>query len=307
MQTELPRQRPILALVIRLGAALALAMMLVFVKLGSESGMHLAEILFWRQLPTVPLVIGYLALRGNLGKLKTQRPKVHGKRALYGLAGMFLNFGAVTLLPLAEATTFGFTSAIWAVILSAVLLKETVGPYRWAAVILGFAGVLVIAQPGHAHIPLFGAGVALGSAFMIALISIQIRDLNRTEEPLTIVFYFALFTLPVLATFLPFVGHWHHTPYQWMLLAGLGCTGLFGQLMLTAALRYGPVSSVIVMDYSGLIWATLFGWLFFSNLPPASTWVGAPLIVMAGLIIAYREHKLAIERADTVPPGGVNV
>lgn len=292
---------------IRLGAALALAAMLVFVKLGSQSGMHLAEILFWRQLPTVPLAIGYLAMRGELGRLRTRRPKVHGRRAFYGLAGMFLNFGAVTLLPLAEATTFGFTSAIWAVILSALLLKETVGRYRWAAVALGFAGVLVIAQPGHAHIPLFGAAVALGSAFMIALISIQIRDLSRTEEPLTIVFYFALFTLPVLALFLPFVGHLHHTPYQWFLLLGLGFTGLFGQLMLTAALRYGAVSSVIVMDYSGLIWAAVFGWLFFGNLPTVSTWMGAPLIVAAGLIIAYREHKLSIARADTVPPGGVNV
>ncbi len=279
--------------------------MLVLVKLASQSGMHLAEILFWRQLPTVPIVAGFFLLRGQPRRLVTHRPKVHAKRAIYGLLGMFLNFGAVTLLPLAEATTFNFTSAIWAVILSAMVLKETVGRYRWAAVALGFAGVVVMTQPGHSHVPLFGAAVALGAAFMIAMISIQIRDLSRTDEPIIIVFYFALFTLPVLVLFLPFVGQWHHTSYQWSLLLGLGLSGILGQFLLTSALRLGAVSSVIVMDYSGLIWATLFGWLVFASLPPASTWIGAPLIVAAGLIIAYREHKLSIERQDTVPPGGV--
>jgi drug/metabolite transporter (DMT)-like permease len=73
-------------------------------------------------------------------------------------------------------------------------------------------------------------------------------------------------------------------------------SGLFGQVALTAALRYGSVSSVIVMDYSSFAWATLWGWLVFSQLPPTSTWLGAPLVVAAGLIIVYREHKLSLEK-----------
>ena len=212
---------------------------------------------------------------------------------------MFLNFGAVTLLPLAEATTLNFTTAIWAVILSALILRERVGLWRWSAVLLGFAGVLVIAQPGQSPIPPLGAAVALAAAFMIALISIQIRDLSRTEHPLTIVFWFSAFTLPFLSLAMPFVMT-GHTPYQWGLLLGLGVFGLLGQFLLTASLRYGAVASVIVMDYSSLVWATLFGWWVFDRLPPGSTWAGAPLIVGAGLLIAWREHRLSLQRARTL-------
>ncbi|MFA9199925.1 MAG: DMT family transporter [Cypionkella sp.] len=291
--------RPRLALLMRLGAALVLAIMLVFVKLVVASGVSLVETLFWRQLPTVPLLLAWFTLRGRLHQLASNRLKAHAGRAITGTAGMFLNFGAVTLLPLAEATTLNFTSAIWAVILSALLLKERVGPWRWGAVLLGFAGVLVIARPSGGHIPPLGAAVALGAAFMIALISIQIRDLARTEPPLTIVFWFAAFSLVPLGAAMPFVMT-GHTLYQWSLLAGLALFGLLGQFLLTSALRYGAVASVIVMDYSSLIWATLLGWAVFGLLPPTATWLGAPLIVGAGLLIAWREHRLALRRARTI-------
>ncbi len=290
--SEVPLQRPVFALVVRLGAAFVLSVMLVFVKLLGESGVHLAEILFWRQVVTLPVLGAWFFASGTMYLLRTERITLHGKRAIYGLIGMFLNFGGVLLLPLAEATTFNFTSAIWAVILSALLLHEKVGRYRWAAVLMGFAGVLVIAQPGKGDIPLLGAIVSLSAAFMIALISIQIRDLGKTEHPLTTVFYFSAFSTPVLALALPFVAR-SHTPYEWMLLGGLALFGILGQFLLTAALRIGAVASVIVMDYSALIWATLFGWAVFDRLPPAATWFGAPLIVGAGLLIAWREHRLS--------------
>ncbi len=289
---SLPQQRPILALVIRLGAAFVLSVMLVFVKLLGESGVNLAEILFWRQVVTIPVLGLFFWGSGKIYLFKTERIAVHRRRAIFGLIGMFLNFGGVLLLPLAEATTLGFTSAIWAVILSALILHEDVGKYRWAAVLLGFAGVLVIAQPGGGELPLIGALVSLSAAFMIALISIQIRDLSKTEHPLTTVFYFSAFSTPVLALALPFVAQ-SHTLYEWLLLGGLALFGILGQFLLTAALRLGAVSSVIVMDYSSLIWATLFGWLVFGALPPVATWVGAPLIVAAGVIIAWREHRLS--------------
>ncbi|MHA6317007.1 DMT family transporter [Altererythrobacter sp. CAU 1778] len=302
MAADHPTQRPLAALAMRLCAALILSAMFALAKLLSESGVPLVDILFWRQVPTIVLVLCWLAMRGQLGRLRTERPGSHGRRAVYGVIGMVLNFGAVTLLPLAEATTLNFTSAIWAVILSSLLLKEAVGRYRWAAVLLGFIGVVVITQPGHSPIPLFGAAVGLGAAFMIALISIQIRDLGRTEEPLTVVFYFALFSVPMLLPVLLWQGAPAHSPYQWALLAALGLTGLLGQLLLTASLRYGSVASVIVMDYSALIWATLFGFLLFDRLPSSTTWLGAPMVVLAGLIIAWREHHLSRRTAPPTPP-----
>ena len=88
----------------------------------------------------------------------------------------------------------------------------------------------------------------------------------------------------------------------WLLLLGIGLAGALGQLLLTSALRFGSVASVIVMDYSGLFWATLYGWLLFETLPPPSTWLGAPLIVAAGLIIAWREHRLARQTVRELAP-----
>lgn len=294
-----PAQRPLLALLIRLGAIAALATMSALIKLAAERDIHLLEIMFWRQFITIPIALAWVMATGGLATLATKRPGTHLLRGIYGTIGMVLNFGAVILLPLAEATTMNFTAPIWAVILSTLLLKEHVGVWRWSAVILGFVGIVVIAQPGSGHIPIYGALVALGGAFMIALISIQIADLNRTDKPLTIVFYFALFSAPISAIALPFVATAHDAG-DWLLLLGIGLAGSAGQLLLTAALRFGKVASVIVMDYSSLFWATLYGWFLFGMLPPTSTWLGTPLIVIAGLVIAWREHRL-------MRPGGRDV
>ena len=287
------RHRPLLALLIRLGAIAALSTMSALIKLANARGVHLLEIMFWRQFITLPILLGWvLATSGSLRTLKTDRPGKHFLRSLYGTIGMVLNFGAVILLPLAEATVMNFTTPIWATMLAILLLKEHVGVWRWSAIVLGFAGIVIIAQPGGGHFPLYGALVGLGGAFMVALISIQIADLNRTDKPLTIVFYFALFSVPMTALALPFVMT-RHDGADWALLFAIGAFGLVGQLLLTAALRFGAVASVIVMDYSQLFWATLYGWTLFATLPPASTWLGAPLIIAAGLVIAWREHRLS--------------
>ncbi len=286
-----PIQRPILALGLRLLAVVVLSTLIMLVKLTSETGVAFAEILFWRQVPAIFLILGWLALHGQVHRLKTRRLPIHARRAMIGMVGMFFTFGAPILLPLAEATTLGFTTPIFAVILSALLLREKVGPWRWTAVALGFAGVIVITQPGNSHLPAFGAAVGLGAGLIVALISIQVRDLARTDEPLSIVFWFATLSAPVLALGLPFVMT-QHTGWQWFLLLLGGVLGCVGQLLLTASLRFGQVASVVVMDYSALFWATLYGWLLWDHLPPAATWLGAPLIIAAGMVIAWREHQL---------------
>lgn len=293
-----PTQRPVAALALRLGAMVCISAVLALVKLLSERGVALAEIVFWRQAVSAPLIVAWLLATGGLARLRTQRLPAHGRRAAYGLLGMFLNLGSVTLLPLAEATLLGFTSPLFAVALAAFMLRERVGRLRWSAVALGLAGVAVIAGPGSGGgvVTPLGLAVGIGAAFMVALIAIQLRDLGRTEEPLTIVVWFSLFSTLALAPAMPFVAT-AHDPVTWLLLAGTGVLGLFGQIALTAALRLGSVSSVIVMDYSSLIWATLWGWLVWRQLPPAATWLGTPLIVAAGLFVVWREHRLAKAKA----------
>jgi drug/metabolite transporter (DMT)-like permease len=295
-----PPQRPLLALAFRIGSVSFLSTLLMLVKLAGDSGVALPEIMFWRQFLTVPLVLALLAATGELDRLKTQRLGSHAARAMSGMTGMVCNFGATILLPLAVSTTLGFTTPLFAVILTALFLKDRVGPWRWAAVVLGFAGVLVIAQPGQASFPPLGTALGLLSGLLVAAISFQVKDLARTEEPIRVVFYFALFGSAVMALALPFYMT-AHTAQQWLLLLGCGLCGLIGQLFLTASLRHGAVASVIVMDYLALIWATLYGWAIWAHLPSTAMWLGAPLIIAAGMLITWREHKLARRLSPNAP------
>ena len=289
-------QRPVFALLLRTGGALSFATMMLLIKLTGESGVSLPEIMFWRQFLTVPLVLGFLSLTGGLARLKTGKLGTHAWRSVIGMAGMVFNFGGVLLLPLAESTTLGFTTPLFVVVIAALVLREPIGPWRWAAVALGFAGVLVIAQPGNAPISLLGTSALLLAALTTACVSFLIRDMSRTEEPIRIVFYFSLFGSAMMVPLLPFTMAAHDS-WQWLLLAGIGLCGMAGQLFITAALRLGAIASVVVMDYTSLIWATLFGWLLWDHLPPWTTWLGAPLIVAAGLTVAWREHRLARPRS----------
>jgi len=284
-------QRPMFALMLRIAAVACISTLLMLVKCAGQTGIALPEIMFWRQAIPAAALFGWLAANGRVSDLKTDRIFSHAGRAASGMFGMLCNFAASLLLPLAEATTLGFTTPLFAVIFSALILRLPIGHWRWGAVALGFMGVLVIAQPSGEPISALGAAAGLGSGLMVAMISFQIKDLARTDPATRVVFYFALFGALLM---LPMLPHFMtpHSPFQWLLILGLGISGLTGQLLITASLRHGAVASVIVMDYTALIWATGYGWLIWDKLPPVTTWLGAPLIVAAGLIVAWRESRI---------------
>jgi drug/metabolite transporter (DMT)-like permease len=301
MDGSIARPRPLLALGVRLMAAFALATMGMLVKLAGERGAHLIELIFWRQLLTLVLLGAGLALTGRLAMLKTQRLPAHARRALSGLFGMIFTYGAVLLLPLAEATTLGFTAPVFAVLIAIVLLHERIGPYRWAAVAMGFAGVIVVMQPFsglHEGVTLAGVAVGLVAPFMVALISFQLQDLNTTENPWSIVFWFAALTTPIAALALPFVIA-AHDPLTLALILGMGLVGAAAQMLLTTSLRFGSAAVILLMDYTALLWASVYGFFIFDRAAPASLWLGAPLIIAAGLLIAWRERQLARARVHS--------
>ncbi|WP_285711929.1 DMT family transporter [Erythrobacter oryzae] len=301
MDGSIARPRPLLALFVRLLAAAALATMGMLVKLAGERGAHLVELIFWRQLTTTILLGAGLALTGRLALLRTERLPAHARRAAAGLFGMIFTYGAVLLLPLAEATTLGFTAPVFATLLAIVLLRERIGPYRWSAVAIGFAGVIVVMQPFgglHEGVTLAGIAVGLVAPFMVAFISFQIQDLNTTENPWSIVFWFSALTAPVAALALPFV--WApHDLVTWGLILGMGLVGAAAQMLLTTSLRFGSAAVILLMDYTALLWASFYGYTIFDRAPPASLWLGAPLIIGAGLLIAWRERQLARSRVHS--------
>lgn len=288
--------RPILALLLRTGAALCFATMAMLIKLASDRGATLPEIMVWRQGVPVIAILSYLLATRGLARLRTERLATHFRRSAIGMIGMVCNFTAVRLLTLADSVTLSFTAPFFAVMIAALVLREPVGPWRWGAVAMGFVGVLVIAQPGHAPIPLAGALAGLGAALIVGIVNYQIRDLGRTEQAIAVTFYFSAFGMPMAALGLPFTGagHWGTL---WPLLVAIGLAGTAGQLLLVASLRRGAVASVIVMDYTSLIWAAFYSWLVWDTFPGPATWLGAPLIIGAGLLIAWREHRLS-RRSD---------
>lgn len=265
---------------------------MALVKYSAERGLSLPEIVFWRLCVAIPLILAFVCATDSLSKLKTKRLKGHGWRAAIGLLGMSANFLMITMLPLPVATTLSFSTPLFAVLLAALVFGEFVGPWRWAAVFIGFAGVAIIAQPGGAatqQVSFSGLGVGLLAALLIALATIQVRVLTRTESSISTVFYFALIGAPAAAVFLPFFATEHDTQ-DWVLLISIGILGACAQFCAAASLRFAPVSTVMAMDYTAIIWTTLIAWLVWDALPGMSLFLGAPLIVAAGLIISWREN-----------------
>jgi len=283
--------RPVAAILIRAAAVAALGVMFALVKLVATRGVNIVETLFYRQLLALPLILGWVAMGPGFASLRTRRVGAHLSRMVVGLSGMVLNFLGMTMLPLAEATVIGFAVPLFATILAAILLREPTGRYRWGAVILGFVGVLVVLRPDGAALHSIGALVALGGAVMTACVSILLRQLGQTEAAATTVTWFTVSSVVPLTVLMLWFGQ-AHDPLTWALLLAMGSFGGAGQLLLTSALRFAPVAVVLPVDYSGLIWATLLGWLLFGTLPLAATWIGAPIIIASGLIILWREHHL---------------
>jgi len=296
--TPPPDTRPLYALTLRLMAALAISVNFACVKWAGDRGVHVVETLFYRQLLSLPLAFFMLMIGPGIASIRTTRLGMHASRTLVGVTGMFLNFGAVILLPLAEVTTIGFTVPIFATILSVLFLGERPGMHRWLAVLVGFMGVLVIINPGgsHAGISQFGLGVAMAGAIVTSFVSLLLRQIGRTEAPTTTVFYFAALSLPPLMVAMVFYGQWHDAGTMAILVL-MGIAGGVAQLCMTSSLRWGPVSLVLPMDYSTLLWSTLFGWMLWSNWPGPTTWIGAAIIAGSSFYIAWRER---IRRRTTV-------
>ena len=298
-----PPRRPhraFLGLGLRLIAMVLVSTLGAMVKLAETRGASLPEIMFFRQTFAVPVVLLWIAAGPGLQVIATRRIGAHLGRTVVGVTGMVFTFSAVILLPLAEATTLQFTAPIFATVLGALVLHERTGIHRWSAVLLGFVGVLVIAQPGSGTFPALGTAVGLTAALFSATVAILLRQIGRTESASTTVFWFSALSVPPLA--IAYVTHLRaHDVATWALLVGIGLVGGVGQLALTASVRVAPVSTVIPMDYSSLIWGTLWGYLLFGALPAAATWAGAPLIIASGLYIVYREHRLRLRQTEAPP------
>lgn len=209
--------------------------------------------------------------------------------ALVGTTGFAMM--AFRTMPLAEATAVLFLAPLLVTLLAGPFLHERIGAGRWAAVIVGFAGVLLIARPGGA-LSLAGILWALAGAACYAVYQILTRRLSHAEHPLTLLFYTALVGTAVMSLALPwFWFEFSPSPLQWLKIASLGFYGGVGHFLLIRAFRLAPASTLTPFGYTQLIWAGLLGWLVFGHIPDAMTAAGMAVIAASGLWLALGERQ----------------
>ena len=277
-----------------LGAILLFAAMDTLIKF-LTAGYPVPQLMFVRSLVAFLLVGGYTLWRGGgIAAMRTRRPWGHVWRAFAGLISMGCFFYAFRELPLADVYVLSFAGPLFITALSAPLLGEPVGWRRWVAVVVGFGGVVVMAQPS-AGAPLVPVLVGLCAALFYALAALAVRGLSRTETSASIVLYLLL-TTTVVSGALTIPVWTAPTAYALGLMALVGAIGAGAQVLLTQAFRRAPPAVVAPFEYTGMVWASLFGWMVFGDLPTVPVLLGAMVIIGSGLYILHRETVVARRR-----------
>lgn len=251
--------------------------------------LHAFEIAFFRTVFGLVALMPLL-LRYGLGPLKTSRPGLMGLRSLANTVAMLLFFYALTITPLATVTALSFTAPVFATVLAILVLGEVVRLRRWAAVFVGFLGMLVIVRPGIVEVAPGMLMVVLSSMIWAAALLI-IKILSRTDSPLTITLYMGIMMTPLTLIPALFVWQWP-TWEQLAWLAAIGAAGGFAQLGLAKALNLGDTSVVMPVDFFKLIWAAIIGYIVFLEIPDLFTVLGGVMIFAASTYIAIRESSL---------------
>jgi drug/metabolite transporter (DMT)-like permease len=293
--------RPILGIALKLVSVVLFAGMTLCVKL-LGSAVPVGQTIFVRGVVSIVLLALLCWYTNQLYLLKTSNLKSHALRSLSGTVSMFCLFTAVTMIPLADVTAISFTSPMFITLLAMVFLGEKIHRFRWTALAIGFIGVLIMLGPHLTFADGASAGVlvALGAAVFSAVAMIFLRMMSGGEHAITITFYFSL-TFMVLTALTAFGGWVVPTAMQWLLIVGAGLFGVTGQIVMTYSYRYAPASTIAPLDYTNMIMSVLLGYLFFAEIPSASVWIGAPLVVAGGLIILWREYQLKKRPSPPAP------
>ncbi len=271
-----------LGIALKLGATLVFSLMYVLIRLAGD--VPVGEVVFFRGFFALAPLLAYAYFtRGLAAALVTARPWRHLRRSVAGTSSMFLNFFAVTRLPLADVTAFGFVMPIFAVVLAALMLHEKVGPHRAAAVVMGFGGVLLMIEPHGAFgtsllgSSTVGATAALLGALLSAFVVVFIRQMSATETSEAIIFYFMIVCAATgAATML-----WSFAPldaFQTATLVLCGVLGGIGQLFMTYSYRYAEPSLLAPFDYAAMVWAIALGYLVFAEVPERIVLAGAGVV-----------------------------
>ncbi|CAM5485812.1 DMT family transporter [Thauera mechernichensis] len=265
------------------------ACMGVCVKLSSGS-FSTGEIVFYRGAVSMLMMVALAALQGQ--RLTTPHWRMHLSRSLSGSLALCCYFFAIGLLPLATAVTLNYTSPIFVALLLAAFFGERL---RWPvllAVLVGFAGVVILLRPTLQPAQWLGAAAGLGSGAVASLAYISVRELGRVGEPeVRTVFWFSLTTTLIGLGWALASGVHRPDGMQLLTLLGVGVFGGLAQLAMTRSYRFGRTVVSANLSYATVVFASLFGMLFWGELMPPSSWLAIALIISSAILISFATHK----------------
>ncbi|WP_425648190.1 DMT family transporter [Agrobacterium leguminum] len=285
-----------------LGVAVMLLGMLLFA-LNDAMGKWLVatysqgQVILIRSAAALIILIPIVWRAGLSGLVRIERPGLQFARVFFSTAELFCFYFAVAALPLADVMTYWLAAPIYVAALSPFLLGEKVGWRRWTAIAIGFVGVLIALKPSSASLTSAALFSILGSA-AFAFMMLSGRQLRNTPD--TVLAFWQIIGAALAGIVAVFL-----TPSGWLPVQSsfdLAFLGLLGVVAMTAhvlvnrALKLADAATVAPLQYTLLLWAVIFGWLFFGDVPQTSIVVGAGLIVLSGLYIFFRENTLKRRR-----------
>lgn len=294
---------PLRGIILKLCSVAVFMTMASLIKAASDA-VPPGEAVFFRSAFAVPVILIWLiATRGLKSGLATRNPLGHFWRGLVGTVAMGFGFAGLGLLPLPEVTAIGYAAPLLTVIFAAMFLGENVRFFRIFAVALGLAGVLVILSPRLTALSAgeLGASEALGAivvlvgAVFAALAQVFVRRLVAEETVSAIVFYFSVNSALLSLISLPF-GWTVPDAASVAMLVAAGLFGGLGQVLLTSSYRHADASVIAPFEYASMLLALGVGYVIFDEVPTSLVLGGATLVVIAGILIIWRERQLGLER-----------
>lgn len=289
---------------LKVGSVCAFTGMAVCIKLAEQ--FPPGQLVFFRSFCAVLPIIAYLMATGQFaGVFKTKHIGSHVLRGAVGVTAMGLGFYGLTRIPLPDAIALSYARPLIIVALGAIILGETVGRYRWGAVLVGLLGVMIISWPklellrgegGFGNQQALGAMATLSHALVASFAYILVRKLITSERTPTIVLYFSITATAFGLATLPF-GWDMPQGWQWVALVSSGFFGGLGQILVTQSYRYAETGTLAPFEYTSVVLSLILGIWLFSEIPTSATLIGSAIVVGAGIFIIYREHQLGLQRA----------
>ena len=258
------------------------------------------QVLFFRGFCGIIPILFLIPKDRYLDFYKTTRPFLHFKRCLAGLIALVSIFIALRNLPLATVVSITFAAPIFTTIFSIFLLNEKVGLYRWLAVLVGFVGIIIISEPGFSSLNLYYIYPII-FCLGLSYVAIAIRKLSSTE-PVWLISFFFSFSI-MLLSFLSFYQNWIlPSLIDLFLLSLIGILGGLANLWLSQSYKYSEVSLVTPLKYLALVFAIIFGYFIWDEVPTFKTLLGAGLVILSSFIIFRRElilkKRLSVSRHE---------